>query len=618
MNTILKKITAFWRIASAIVVMWQPVSLSAQMSPFPAGYISYYDTISYDYGNLNYLIITADSLRPAFRDFAMSKALKGYEVKIAAVEDIYQTYSNIVDSVERIKWYIANEYIYYNKHLQFVLLGGDVNIVPTRYAAPRKTNSFNTMDYEFYQYYIENSLKYIASDLYFVSFYDSFGWDDGNNGKYAETQEHISMIPPPNIDIADDHAVARQYINISRLPVHTSDDVCNYTTKLFRYERGNLKYSSAYNRALFAGCKAFCDKDGMSDTKYWNDSIINHFLTGRSVTTLYDASFTKANLQSYFANTIGYNLINIDTHGIETGWRMQDSISWYGVDAAILQSGNAASLVTTPACDVADFSSIGCLGEAMILNANNNTIAFWGATNLGLGPLDGEFDISAGLSRELIGHFYRHLSIEPNKRLGNIIFKSKRDFNFPDTIYSFERFLVLTQTLLGDAEFSVYDNAPNHIQPLDIIISDDNFVIESFDSLAHYNVMLNGCDVSRLTHNADYSHLFPLKNLFHPGLNYDESFEIGVTKDGYAPWRSDKDYYNIVRIQNQTLKKEHLRSSTFLLGKNVDASNDSGANDVAVGGDVIFEVGNNFTITDSFTCPLGATMTIIPLKLTTY
>ena len=383
-----------------------PMRTHAQSSPFPAGYINYNDTICYNYGDLYYLIITADSLRPAFKDFAMSKALKGYNVKIAAVEDIYQTYSNIADSVERIKWFIANEYMQREKSVQFVLLGGDVNIVPTRFVAPRSSQySKNNQVAEAFDYISKyDSLKLTACDLYYVSFYKSFNWDDGNNGKYAETEEIINL---NGIDyyIDDDHVAPRQYINISRLPVFNSDDVKNYIAKLFRYERGELKNPASYNRALFAGCKAFCDKNGVSDTKYWNDSIINNYLTNRTVTTLYDNSFTKINLRSRLASIIGFNLINIDTHGTETGWRMVDSVTFYNTSMAELQIGNTASIITTTACDVGDFSASLSLGKSIILNAKNNTIAFWGATNDGFGPRPSEYSTKPGSSRELIGNF---------------------------------------------------------------------------------------------------------------------------------------------------------------------------------------------------------------------
>lgn len=621
MNTILKKITAFWRIASAIVVTWLPLSLIAQMLPFPAGYISHDDTISYDYGNLNYLIITADSLRPAFKDFAMSKALKGYEVKIAAVEDIYQTYSNIADSVERIKWYIANEYMCCGKHLQFVLLGGDVNIVPTRFAAPRTVDGAFPYPAETISYYYEyDSLKLIASDLYYVSFYNSFSWDEGNNGKFAEIAERVN-INGYVYETAFDNAAPRQYINVSRLPVHNSVEVNNYTAKLFRYERDELKYYSAYNRALFAGCKAFCYKDGMSDTKYWNDSIISHFLTGMNVTTLYDASFTNTNLQSSLANTIGYNLINIDTHGTETGWLMADSITWYDTALADNQTGRAASIITTPACDVADFSASLSLGKTIILNANNNTIAFWGASNLGFGPKPSECSTKPGISRELTGHFYRHLQSDTNKSIGNIIFKSKRDFDnsYLYDEYSPERYLMFTQTLLGDAEITILNTRPNHIQPFDLFMNGGYALMGSFDPNAKYNLMFDCEDnPSEATHTTDYTHLYPITEFPDEDFLYEGPFQIGITKEGYAPWRSDKDYYATVRVQGTEFDGEHLRGQNYLIGSAVDTNYNTGQNSVAAGSDLTLEVGGSLTITDKFTCPVGSTMTIKPLETITY
>lgn len=615
MNTILKKITAFWRIASAIVVMWLPVSLSAQMSPFPAGYISYDDTISYDYGNLNYLIITADSLRPAFRDFAMSKALKGYEVKIAAVEDIYQTYSSIADSVERIKWYIANEYMYCGKHLQFVLLGGDVNIVPTRYAAPRYDS--NEMNYYIENVYLlNNPPKFIASDIYYTSFYGSFDWDDGQSGYYAEIAEYVNWGWPYNrpVDILYDRAVPKQYINISRLPVHNSSDIINYTRKLFRYERGELMYPISYSRALFAGDKAIYYMGSISDGHYWGDSISSNYLTDMTIDKLYDSNFTRTALNTKLSGQYGHNLINIASHGYETGWRMHDDTdSLYNILMAENLTANAASIITTTACDIADFTTQS-IGNTFILNPNNNTIAFWGATRAGFTPILGD----AGPSLHLIGDFYRNLQIEPNKRIGHIIEKSKREMQFAANSYSYNRYLALTQTLLGDAEFSILRNSPSHISPFNLFINGGYALMGSFDENAHYNLMLDDENETMATHNMDYTHLYPITEHPSDDFLYEGPFQIGITKDGYAPWRSDKDYYATVTIQGTELDGEHLRAQNYVIGSAVDTDYNTGPNSVAAGSDVTFEVSKSLTITDNFTCPVGATLEIKPMQTINY
>lgn len=616
MNTILKKITAFWRIASAIVVMWQPVSLSAQMSPFPAGYISNDDTISYDYGNLNYLIITADSLRPAFRDFAMSKALKGYKVKIAAVEDIYQTYSNIADSVERIKWYIANEYMYCGKHLQFVLLGGDVNIVPTRYAAPRYDSS-DMYYYIEYVYLLNNPPKFIAADIYYTSFLGSFDWDYGQSGHYAETYEHQRWEMPYNttIDIFDDKAVPKQYINISRLPITSSSDIINYTRKLFRYERGELKYPISYSRALFAGDIAKYYVGSISDGHYWGDSISSNYLSGMTVSKLYDSDFTRMNLHSMLSNQYGHNLINIASHGFEYGWKMHDpNDSLYYIGMADSLTANAASIITTTSCDIADFA-VPSIGSSFILNPDNNTVAFWGATRAGFTPIPPD---DAGSSLHLIGNFYRNLQNEPNKQLGHIIDKSKRELHFDTLSYSKNRYLALAQTLLGDAEFSILRNSPSHISPFNLFINGGYALMGSFDDNAHYNLMLDDENETRATHNMDYTHLYPITEHSSDDFIYEGPFQIGITKEGYAPWRSDKDYYATVTIQGTELDGEHLRAQNYVIGSAIDTDYYTGPNSVVSGSNVTLEVGSSLTITDNFTCPVGATLEIKPMQTINY
>ena len=592
-----------------------PTKVWGQSSPFPSNdYISPYDTICYEKEHLHYLIITTDSLRPAFKDFALSKAFKGYDVKIVAVEDIYHDYSNntnITDSVERIKWFIGNQYVQCNKKLQYVLLGGDINIIPTRFAAPRVTvNLYEALDYAL-KY---DSLKLLATDKYYTSFQNSFNWDDGGNGRYAEIAETINIAYVGNFTIENDNAHYKQAANISRLPVRNSSDIINYTKKLFRYERDELNSSYSYIRALFAGCYSFCNIGSVSDSRYWGDSICNNFLTGRMVTKLYDNNFTTSALHSALGNTYGYNLINIDTHGTETGWRMSDGVSYYNTDLVNALNANAASVITTTSCDVTDFTATESLGKSFILNPNNNSIAFWGSTNYGWGPLYDEFQSSPGASVELVGHFYRNLKNEPNKQLGHIVDKSCRDLDcYPDQ-YSPERFLQMSQTLLGDAEFTIYSGTPNHFTPFSLSLYDDNASLDPFYEDANYTLILDSD--SNSTHNADYTTLSPITYLTVDNFTYGDvgPFQIGITQEGYAPWRSDKDYYDTVSIQDTDLDGEHLRAQTYILGKSVNNQYPSGVNQIVTGSDVTFEVGSSLTITDNFTCPVGATLTIKPLE----
>ena len=575
------------------------IKMMGQSSPFPPNFILHNDTIQYNADSRKFLIITADSLRPAFKDYALSKAFKGYDVTIAAVEDIYQKYDNIADSAERIKMSIARDYRDCNKKLIYVLLGGDIDIIPTRFAAPRVVSD----GLEPYLYAID-SLKLLATDKYYTSFQGRFDWDCGGNDRYAEVAETIN-IPGGTTTIVTDSALFIQAAYISRLPVRNSSDIINYTQKLFRYERDELNSSYSYIRALFAGCKTFYDIGSISDSQYWGDSICNNFLTDRMVTKLYDNNFTASGLHSALSSNYGYNLVNINTHGIETGWLMNDGVSYYNTNLANMLNANAASIITTTACDVADFTVTQSLGESFVLNPNNNNIAFWGSSNFGWGP---ENQYKPGSSVELIGHFYRNLKNEPNKQLGHIVDNALSALNYDPFKYSTNRFLCMSQTLLGDAEFTIYSSAPNHITPINLTFADGTISYSPYHDNVNYYLLFESS-----ANNSEYNYYSPVK-IENTNFAHEGPFQMGITQEGYAPWRSDKDYYDTVSMQHTDLDGEHLRAQNYVLGKTVSNYYPSGANQIVVGSNVTFEVGKSLTITDSFTCPLGATLTIKPLE----
>lgn len=604
----------FKRILIVITIMSGsiPVKIYAQSSPFPEGYINPFDTISYNYGSLNYLIITADSLRPAFKDFAMSKALKGYDVKIAAVEDIYQTYSNITDSVERIKWYIAQYYMSCGKKLQFVLLGGNAEIIPTRFCV----SIFGYGDNENFP------SDPIPCDYYYVCFYKSFNWNANGDHDFGDLtyDTHLNPNNHPTL-VLSDNVNFHNYINVSRLPVRNSNDIKNYTKKLLRYERGELS-SISYSQILFGGNAMYYDTLGISDANYWGDSISNFISQTYSnvrIDKLYDTqssfsgkTFVAQDLQDVWSNN-GYVISYIEGHGSHDSWLTSDSSRYNSLSATLLSSPST-SFITTTACHTADFTEQDNLGSAFILGLNNSNIAYWGSSHMGWLWINNS---RPGVSRELVGSFFRHLASDDIKHIGHIVNKA-RDAYVDDSLEFFtrERFLSFSQTLLGDGEAKVYLSYPQRIIPFDLFINGGEAVMDNYDEDAHYNIMIDNIDSTLSTHNSDYTYLFPHTEWPDSSFLYEGPFQIGITKDGYAPWRSDKDYYATVSIQNTILDGEHLRAQNFVIAKSVDSDFFVGANTVAAGSNVTFEVGNSLTITDDFTCPVGATMTIKALETT--
>lgn len=87
------------------------------------------------YGDIpDYIIITNELLKPEFEVLAEWKTKKGIPTLIVTTEYIYSEYTG-VDKAEQIRKYLIDAYLQWGPSL-FVLLGGDVNIIPARYGYP--------------------------------------------------------------------------------------------------------------------------------------------------------------------------------------------------------------------------------------------------------------------------------------------------------------------------------------------------------------------------------------------------------------------------------------------------------------------------------------------------
>lgn len=578
----------------------------------------YYNFINYNNSSstsTRYLIITADSLKAAFEDFALSKAFKGYKVKITSVDSINNAYTSYPDLVERIKRYIFDYYQELESSRTFVLLGGDISIIPTRRCVPRAyglgiTNNSGT--------------RSITADLYYACFNDSFDWNANGNYSYGELYETMLIGPdsaPQTVHIYSDHASIYPNIDVARLPVRNVSDINNYMKKFFRYERGKIDIDNFYKKILFAGSCLYYYKNLKSDANNIGDSIVDNFIVNSDTTIdvrkLYDTSssfsgksFLLGDLQEVLSEQYGgYNLMNVFSHGQVTGWKMEDSL-FYDRGYASQSDELGAAIITTGACYTAGFADSSSLGMSFILNPNNNTIAYWGSSNLGWVNYT---DSVHGSSYKMLGHFYRHLINDDNKMLGSIIYNAKQDAisEVSDAIYTPQRFLQLSQTLLGDAEFSIYLTKPLHFTPFDLVINGGYASMNPYDHNAKYVLLFQEDEGIPL----DYTNIFNNIECIDSDFLYQDPFEIGITKEGYAPFRSDKDYYRQVIIQATDLANDSFRVLNCIIGENIVPDYVSGENAITVGKKATFNVGESLTITDSFTCPLGASLIIEPLTL---
>ena len=572
-----------------------------------------------------YLIITADSLKPAFKDLAWSKALKGYNTKIASVEDIYRDYStDYPDSVERIKRYIYDIYTAMNADSIYILLGGDESIVPIRkcYSCIRLQDG--TYIYEHF---------FIPADLYFVGF-DSdnicFNWNRDEDILFAEYIPKYNDIEHKWEYTDRDTAYVKPNpftaLPIGRLPISNSMQIQNYCTKLYRYERDQFDNHDYYNRFLLAGKEVEgLYNDTISDCHHWADSLSSIITQGgynANITMMFDTntanpslSFTKENLQNTLQN-VACNFVNIDTHGNRLGFVTENG----DFTSAYLNSDfKNAAIITTPACQVCRFTDGVSIGQSFILNPNTANIAFLGNTDDGLTSRNPNIP---GTSNKLIFDFYDHFfepSYSNSRHVGAAMLSSTHSFNPYKDMEG--RWVSLSKILFGDPEIYVNLYQPRRIQPINMVINSDVAYLDQINDTCNYFMFSEGIPPSYFGSMEDYTNLNADEISFHNhnGFSITSNFVLGVYKDGYIPYRSDIDGFQIVKIQDQCINGYKLKADSFIIGNDII---DNNVNYISIGSVSLLENTNSkftfdtsLTIVNDFECPLGACFEAIPSNL---
>lgn len=171
------------------------------------------------------LILTTESLKESFIPLQSAHNDLGMITKIKTLKDITLLTDSI--STEQIRDYIREQYL--NHGIQFVLLGGDSNIIPARMVW------VEGMDEE--KWPMET---FMPSDLYYGCLDGPYNYDDDN--KWGE--------PTDGENGGDVDLLAEVYVG--RAPVDNTDDVHNFVSKTISYMQTDPD-NEYLNRVLMAG-----------------------------------------------------------------------------------------------------------------------------------------------------------------------------------------------------------------------------------------------------------------------------------------------------------------------------------------------------------------------------
>ncbi|MBP5405549.1 hypothetical protein J6Z19_00170 [bacterium] len=163
------------------------------------------------------LIVTTDEFAEVFRKFADFHTVTGINTKVVTVEDICENAAcndndTMKDTQKAIKDYVMSV-----EGLRYLILGGDIDEIPSRKVHDKFSIIVDTYEDDFY------------SDLYYADFSE---WDSNGNGVYAEDDGTLS--------VGDDAPVLIANVAVGRISVSTVDEAELYFTKV-------VKHHTAFN-----------------------------------------------------------------------------------------------------------------------------------------------------------------------------------------------------------------------------------------------------------------------------------------------------------------------------------------------------------------------------------
>ncbi len=364
-----------------------------------------------------YLIITSDSYAPKFQPLADWKTKKGLRAEIFTTSYIYDNYTGR-DQQEKIRNFIS--YAKENWGTEWVLLGGDTEIIPTRRAYAMSAN------------YGEPDEDSIPCDLYYADLDGS--WDANGNGIYGEVADSVDMYPD---------------VIIGRASLDQPSEVQAWVEKVLTYEK-NPPTDYQLNM-LFMGEVLW--NNPYTDAGVGKDMIDDDWVPPRfdPITKLYQSKGNE-NIHSIMsAMNRGQNLINHDGHA----WYNQMGYLDIGhVDG--LHNGPRYSILYTIGCWPAAFD-YDCVAEHFISNPSGGGVAFIGNSRYGWGSPGNP---GYGYSDRFDHTFYRYLFAEDVYNIGATLFLDKASYVPRAQQANVYRWCEYEINLLGDPEMPIWTDTP--------------------------------------------------------------------------------------------------------------------------------------------------------------
>jgi hypothetical protein len=405
-------------------------------------------------GKLNYVIVTSNALASNFQPLADWKTRKGVSTQIHTIEDIVadSTYNSARDVQEKIRRKLQDLKASHPE-LEYVLLGGDVEVVPVRGAWGNCTLPLTDVN--------------IPCDQYFGDLDDGTGTYNWNYNWDADSDNIFG-------EFEDDSACDMYYeVAVGRAPVNTTAEVDNFVNKVMKYEKmTGLTPAEKQNYAksvLFCASRIDASTDGAVAKDWINPNVFNFTGNGYNLKRLYETQFNAGELENgasvMSALNAGYSIVNIDGHGYKQGINVgPDTIGVGGpYDIQTLANTNRLSVLYSLGCESGAFDNEeagDCVLEYFMNNTNGGSVACIGGSRIGLYAVGAP---GAGISWKYDKEFINSVYNKNIVNIGKALADSKECYipnsRAPPSLNSRDyRWVQFVTNLLGDPEMPIWTN----------------------------------------------------------------------------------------------------------------------------------------------------------------
>lgn len=532
---------------------------------------------------IDYVIVTADSLRDAYTPLVKWKRLKGIRTKVVSIDSILELPCEYSRPQEKLKYYLYN--LYRNNGLKWCMLGGDDKVIPVQHCF---------MQIDTIQPYYTN----IPVDNYYACFEKDFCWNANGNDVYGEVAlNRRPSDPDDNIDYTPE-------IHLARLPIRTKNHINSFIKKLLDYEI-NPNPDANMTKILMAGATVSKDEQQKGDSYEFMKQKALSVKNYAETDFLFDVYTNITNEGEISADAlfrqidIGYNVIGLYTHGDVKGYLTNPATrEMYLREHASAQTNSLYSTIMAISCDTNEFDSTTepCLSETLLRNPNGGAIAYLGWSRIAyISP-----------AKELYGDFITQLFCQRpvNTSLGYV--SDKLRVNQLGLLKSsiYDRWTLYGLNTMGDPEMNIYVGkiydigfnltnnrfVVNYREDGDYGDEDINFFIEKLDGS---NERLSG--TMDLFFPDDYSYYFEYY-LDLPNCAFNAMFSNSYTLPLGFIYRPGEVYI----LENTTIDySQIIRADSVVIGENVTIIPNKTLTIIAK---------DNITIKSNMDCQKGASL----------